>query len=241
MILTCPTCSTRYSTDEKEFPPEGRDVRCARCGHIWHQAAPAEPDAPAETVDDIRRNVDEEAAAAMARRRARLHDTAAPMRDAQGDDEDMPRWKAAAAKAILGVGWLGLVCLVLFAGWATLTFRPVLTKYWPQSASLYATIGIKPDLAVLKFADVGYRSAIEDGQPVLTVSGQLTNSGSKEQSVPPIRAALIDAGRREVYHWTFSPKALTLAPGQTTRFSTKVASPPSATRNLELRFARADD
>ena len=40
MILTCPACSTRYQADEAKFQPEGRQVRCAKCGHVWHQAGP---------------------------------------------------------------------------------------------------------------------------------------------------------------------------------------------------------
>ena len=39
MILTCPNCATRYSADEAKFPPAGRQVRCAKCGHAWHQSA----------------------------------------------------------------------------------------------------------------------------------------------------------------------------------------------------------
>ena len=34
-------------TDEATFPPAGRQVRCAKCGNVWHQSAPvtvAEPE-----------------------------------------------------------------------------------------------------------------------------------------------------------------------------------------------------
>src|ERR1041385_3844871 len=51
MILTCPSCDTRYSVDAAKFPAAGRNVRCAKCGHSWHQAgeAPAlEPGQEAE-------------------------------------------------------------------------------------------------------------------------------------------------------------------------------------------------
>src|ERR1700761_4510313 len=41
MILTCPNCDTRYSVDGSKFPAAGRTVRCAKCGHSWHQAAEA--------------------------------------------------------------------------------------------------------------------------------------------------------------------------------------------------------
>src|SRR5579862_9013106 len=42
MILTCPSCGTRYSVDGAKFPSQGRTVRCAKCGHSWHQAPETE-------------------------------------------------------------------------------------------------------------------------------------------------------------------------------------------------------
>jgi predicted Zn finger-like uncharacterized protein len=43
MILTCPSCATRYTVADGAIPPGGRLVRCASCKHRWHQ----DPD-PAE-------------------------------------------------------------------------------------------------------------------------------------------------------------------------------------------------
>jgi predicted Zn finger-like uncharacterized protein len=51
MILTCPECATRYEIDGANFPPEGRKVRCKKCGHVWHQ--------PAEAVDAERAEIEE--------------------------------------------------------------------------------------------------------------------------------------------------------------------------------------
>src|ERR1700754_2905408 len=51
MILTCPQCATRYQVDGSKFPAAGRSVRCAKCGHVWHQIGPEpEPDPDAEIV-----------------------------------------------------------------------------------------------------------------------------------------------------------------------------------------------
>src|SRR5690606_4067587 len=35
-------CSTRYPVEASSFAPSGRKVRCAKCGHSWHQAPPTD-------------------------------------------------------------------------------------------------------------------------------------------------------------------------------------------------------
>ena len=48
MILTCPACGTQYAVKDGAIPEGGRKVRCASCGHSWHQAAEASAEAEAE-------------------------------------------------------------------------------------------------------------------------------------------------------------------------------------------------
>lgn len=47
MILTCPECGTQYAVKDGAIPEGGRKVRCASCGHSWHQD-PGEPDRDSE-------------------------------------------------------------------------------------------------------------------------------------------------------------------------------------------------
>ena len=68
MIVACPECETRFVAPLEKFLPDGRKVRCAKCGHSWFQQlesanapsavtsvdAPVEtpPKAPAESIMD---------------------------------------------------------------------------------------------------------------------------------------------------------------------------------------------
>jgi predicted Zn finger-like uncharacterized protein len=45
-LIICPACETRYET-AAVFPPEGRKVRCSKCGHVWQAKAVAQPEPPA--------------------------------------------------------------------------------------------------------------------------------------------------------------------------------------------------
>jgi predicted Zn finger-like uncharacterized protein len=40
MIISCPSCATRYDVDDDRFSPDGRSVRCAECGESWFVPAP---------------------------------------------------------------------------------------------------------------------------------------------------------------------------------------------------------
>jgi len=37
-VIVCPNCQTRYET-AATIPPEGRKVRCSKCGHVWQAVA----------------------------------------------------------------------------------------------------------------------------------------------------------------------------------------------------------
>lgn len=45
MIIECPACATRYNI-QATLPPEGRPVRCAKCGNVWRAQPLVEGDEP---------------------------------------------------------------------------------------------------------------------------------------------------------------------------------------------------
>ena len=42
MIVSCPSCATRYLIDPTALGGEGRTVRCAKCSHTWREQPPAD-------------------------------------------------------------------------------------------------------------------------------------------------------------------------------------------------------
>jgi predicted Zn finger-like uncharacterized protein len=237
MILTCPACNTRYQVDENGFSPAGRNVRCAKCGYVWHQPPPVYEGQP-EPVYAAPEPPPPRAYEAPPRRQSYMPPPSFEVEPQERAPRARSRWPG---RLFLGMGWIALAAIVVLVGWTAAVYRQQVVARWPQSASLYSTLGLKTHTKGLQIIDYRYHEEIKSGQPTLVVTGKLVNIGGRELSVPQIRATLSDDGKRELYHWTFMPSVISLRPGQTTRFVTRLPSPPAAARNLELRFARAGE
>jgi len=245
MILTCPSCDTRYSVDGTKFPSQGRTVRCAKCGHSWHQAAEA-PEPEPESVTESAA-VPGAAAPAAAPETAVSEPSASAVPDSfsptrayvpASAEPTQPRVPMASRLAV-AAGWVGLIVVVLLIGISAVRYRQDIAVIWPQSAGVYSSLGLKVSASGIDFREVAYKRESEDGQTVLAVSGKIVNGGPRELPVPQtVRVTLSDASNHELYHWTFKPTATVLAPGQTIPFNTRLSSPPAAARHLEVRFAK---
>jgi predicted Zn finger-like uncharacterized protein len=234
MILTCPSCGTRYQTAEAQFTPPGRNVRCAKCRHVWFQAAP-ELETPIEPEPVISPAAPEPAAAAAAL------NIGAQTYSSDVVEEAEPPPRSRGAGLAQAVGWLALFVLLGAIGWATITYRETIASVWPPSASLYRALGMPVNVRGVTLTNISYKQEYEGGQPVLSVTGKIVNVSNREQPVPEIRVVLMDDAKRELYHWTFDAGVPTLKPGAETPFTTRLSSPPADARNLNVRFAEAGD
>ena len=237
MILTCPSCATRYSVDDGKFPAAGRQVRCAKCGHAWFQPGPTpiEPETEAVADHDV-------------------HAAPAPVAEAEAAPAPQPgtgfggggaysRPQQAAEPEGLGIklavaaGWAGLIAVVLLTGYSAVRYREEITLMWPQTASVYAGLGMRAAPG-LDIENLDSHHESEDGQVVLAVTGQIINHAKREMPVPDLQVTLSDASNHELYHWNFAASVQTLKAGGAVAFTTRLSSPPPAARHLEVRFAK---
>jgi predicted Zn finger-like uncharacterized protein len=246
MILTCPSCAARYQVDAAKFPAVGRQVRCAKCGHVWHQpgAAPElesflapEPVMAApepEPAPEFAPEIAAEVALGPMPEAPRMRP--APSYYAPLDERPAMGW---ASRLAIVAGWAGLIGVVLLIGLSAVRYRQEISTLWPQSAGVYDRLGMNVNAHGVDFTKVDYRRESEDGQVVLAVTGQIVNNGTRELPVPAtVRVTLSDAANHELYHWDFPSTAQTLKSGQSVAFSTRLSSPPAAARHLEVRFAK---
>jgi len=142
--------------------------------------------------------------------------------------------KRGALRQIANMPVLITVLLLIVLG--ALQWRVALVRQFPQTASLFALIGMPVNLRGLTFMDVKSRGEFVDGAMVLVVEGTIVNLTPKALEVPRLRLALRSASGHEVYAWTSLPTQTMLGSGDGLPFRSRLASPPPDGRDVIVRF-----
>ena len=219
MIVSCPQCDARYEVDAQVLSPNGRRVRCAKCGHLWTERPPAGP----AMLEDVE-YVDEDAGVEnfRATRRAIGHQKKSKKRG-----NAIAAWAALAAAIVVIMGG-GVVA------------RNQIVSIWEPAARLYETAGL--DLEVRDFGlDVQVTSLRQRrndaNEVVIDVTGEIVNTSTDVKAVPQLEGALLNVRQQAIHSWRFYASAGQLNPGEATEFRTSVVNPPDGAREVFVSFA----
>ena len=137
--------------------------------------------------------------------------------------------------------WTAIV-LVLFAfNVALVGARNEVVRFLPQTASLFAAIGLPVNLRQLDFEDVRITRETANGATILLVDGKVVSKAKKPLEVPRLRFAARNAAGQEIYTWTARPERSILPPGESMEFHTSLAKPPADANDVMVRFFTAED
>jgi predicted Zn finger-like uncharacterized protein len=132
---------------------------------------------------------------------------------------------------------LGLLIVnAMLIGWRTDVVRLL-----PQTASLYAAIGMPVNLRGLGLDDLSTATEMHEGVPILVVRGKIVNVTGAITEVPRLKLVVRDAAKREIYSWTVAPSAARLLPYQSADFASRLASPPAGSKDVMVRFLNRRD
>jgi predicted Zn finger-like uncharacterized protein len=227
MIVSCPVCRTRYLVDDEALRGHsGRTVRCASCGHTWHQAPSPEPPA---NGDEAKTDGRIEPALEVPPRPATTLEVPPRQRALPEPRRRRSRWGT--------LRWLlaaVLLALAVFAG--VVVARGAVVALWPPAARLYALAGFAVELpgTGLKIEKLA-PSRTPDG---LLIEGDIANSGKTTQDLPRLRVALRDASEKEVQFKIVDPPQPRLPPGAVAHFKTPFDHPDDAAKGVVVTFAK---
>ena len=124
---------------------------------------------------------------------------------------------------------------------ALIGWRAEAVRVLPQTASLYAAIGLPVNLRGLAFSNVTTSTEMHDGVQVLVVEGTIASASQRSVEVPRLRFSVRNNKGQEVYAWTALAERGVLAPGETLAFRSRLASPPPDLREVLVRFFNRRD
>lgn len=265
MILTCPSCSTRYLVAEGAIGPNGRRVRCANCGHLWEQAAEEGLDAElfgpepdflhdAQPEDDpfespVDRSVD------------KLEDfSPSPAPDdfrsvLQKEIESIPipeGVKPAQSDPVLdhvlstkskrtfkvserAGGFLAAGVFYLLMFMVFLLGHQTISRAWPASNLIYSMIGISP-VPPGEGLTLSNLNAEFQGDKIF-MSGTIVNLKENDLTVPAVFIALRDDADKIIDHILLSPPVSSLKAEGSVDFETVYRKRPDNATNVTFAFS----
>lgn len=137
--------------------------------------------------------------------------------------------------------WTAII-LVLFAfNVALIGARSEVVRYLPQTASLFAAVGLPVNLRNLKFDQVKITKEAQDGVNILIIEGLIVNTANKPTDVPRLRFSARNAAGQDVYSWTALPSRGILGAKESMEFRSRLAAPPADATDVMVRFFNAQD
>lgn len=137
--------------------------------------------------------------------------------------------------------WTAIILLLFAVNVAVIGARHEVVRYLPQTASLFATIGLPVNLRNLSFENVRITRDTQDGVTVLMIDGTIASLSNKPVEVPRLRFAARNTAGQEIYTWTTRPERSLLGPGEKMKFSSRLATPPADANDIMVRFFNAND
>jgi len=241
MIVSCPTCATRFGVDAAALGPSGRKVRCARCFAVWHQApeagtvfAPIMPEAPPPAYaapEPLPNFMVENSVVAAVEERAEIDDFVFIRRPTPPKPVKTRNLGAIAA---LGSS----VVAIMIIGAVVVLGRGNIVARWPILNAAYAAVGLQAEPIGTGLELRGINSAMvpAGGKVSLVVAGEVANISSIPRSVPPLTIHLRDGTNKVIASWKIFPAPGKLPPGETMPFQTSMASPPAAASSAVVTF-----
>jgi len=137
--------------------------------------------------------------------------------------------------------WTAIILVLAAFNVALIGARNDVVRYMPQTASLFAAIGLSVNLRGLKFENVTISKQARDGINNLIVEGAIVSEAGKPVEVPRLRFAARNSTGQEVYTWSVRPDRSILGPGERLEFRSQIPAPPADARDVMVRFMTAQD
>jgi hypothetical protein len=132
--------------------------------------------------------------------------------------------------------------VLLIASPAAIMLRQHLVAEIPSTATVFDAIGLPVNLVGLELAEVSAAVEQDGAARVLVIEGEIRSTSRQTVPVPRLDFAIDGPNGAGLYRWSVKPPVAELGPGESARFTARLASPPPDGARLVASFqtGRAD-
>lgn len=235
--------------------PPGRQVRCARCQHMWFQEPaphlptpiPVPVEEPVHTgpITDKSRMLGPPPTQEPAFPHFEVPDSPRAFEPLSVHPEPMTQGgpyrgeqRRARSRGVAGLV-ASLAALSLFLV-VFLSLPNEIATYWPQTAGLYNALGFEVNKSGFKIIATQTQE-FANSISIIVIKGDLVNETDRDLVVPPVRIAVRDRSKKELHAWIVRADQEHVGPRGRGTFSARLESPPADAVDLQVRFARAGE
>jgi predicted Zn finger-like uncharacterized protein len=239
VIVSCPACATRFSLDASLLGPNGRNVRCAKCGHRWRQEAPPPIESlpPVELEAPVALEGVTEPPPQMAPGLAALLSGREQPRPAPTVVVP-PKLRPAQPKRKVGVWpWILLLGILCGLAVAAYIYQGPIARMFPAAQAIYEKLGIGESDSgrVLQIGNI----KSEQRSGLTAIRGDIFNPSEYPLEVPPLMVTAFDSDKNPLGSgFRFRTQEKQIAPGETITFRILYDSPPTGMKSIDVRFGR---
>lgn len=213
MKLTCDACDATFAVPDSAIKPEGRKVKCSKCGHVWIAKLQAEPKLASDHTDEKKaltgsyEGLDEAAdemglkaiADMLSKEDGVATQNTSNKKHAKATSQPLDKL----VKRLTFICFIGIVVASVFAFKST--FLPFLSP-------LYSALGMVTSEQVI-IQKLSYQKIPDDQKDRFTVSGEIVNTADEPMIMPTLRVSLQDEAREAFYSREYEEE-YTLKPGE---------------------------
>lgn len=243
MLIVCKTCASSYHIPREILGENGRRSRCLSCGEAWSAALGETAIDNAPIVEGHRTPTPwpETPWRGTGRRLAAFSGQANAAWREEKESRPEPGALFRFRRNGKGAGGVFAAILVIAFAMAATAERAAIVKAVPNTARIFAAIGLAVNLRGLALDNV--RTNIFDlgDRKILVVEGGVVNLRDSATEAPNMRIALRGADKRELYVWTAPAPKSRLGPNERVAFRTRLAAPPDGVSDVLVKFASVGD
>ena len=225
MIITCKSCSTKYSINKKALGENGKKVKCSNCGYEWYQK-----------LDIIKKNLPTESLENKQKTRNDIRKNIDVTEYFSSEVEKKKKYRF--------LYLLIPIVLILFIYLNKKYFNYEIKNYFLNFIETeFLKNNQNKDSFDLVFNQIEKEiSILDNDERIIKIFGKISNTSNTENyKIPKLQATLLDNKNNIITTWFFNAEQENLGPQESLNFNTSYIHNEQDIADIKIEFYKEEE